>query len=98
MSTYKNIDRGMIKSLASEIEKLARELQTKLTTGADPLMIGNELVRNTSTLVFSLGELYHAEQTSGTKTVTVTPVGTSSTVKSNVNYYNKRDSRGRFTA
>lgn len=97
MSNYKGITRKDVSKYATEIEKLSKELKARLDNGGDIFSVSSALVLNTSTLVFTLGELYHAEQT-GTKTVSVTPVGkTATATKRVVNYYNKRDASGRFT-
>lgn len=76
-----------VKNLASNIEKLAKEVQSKLSSNQDDiLLIANELARNSTTFVFALGELYHAKQVQATVV---------SQPKTNKTY--KRDSLGRFS-
>jgi hypothetical protein len=59
----------------------------------DILGVANELVRNSQTFVFALGEVYALEQVgSQGKTVKATQVKAG-----NANYHNVRDNRGRFT-
>ena len=82
--------RDDVRQLATTIEMLAREVQSKLDNNGDFLMTANELVRNNLTFVFALGEVYALEQ-----------AGLSGqTVKARVvspNYHNVRDNLGRFT-
>lgn len=74
-----------VKTLASKIETLAKEVQSKLENNQDDILtVGNELVRNSMTFVFSLGELYHAKQVPTT------------VVKQKSNKIFKRDEKGRF--
>jgi hypothetical protein len=86
--------RNEVKQLAQQIENLAREVQVRIDNGSDPLMVANELVRNNSTFVFVLGEMYALEQSTG-RTVKATPV--SNPNNTSRNYHNLRDSLGRFT-
>jgi len=96
MTNYKGVSRSDVNKVATQIESLAKELQIRLNGKGDILAIGSELVRNTSTLVFSLGELYHAENA---KTVAATAVAGASTPKRmNLNYHSKRDAFGRFAS
>jgi hypothetical protein len=88
-----NTTRNEIKKLAQAMETLAHEVQVKLDTGSDILMLANELVRNNSTFVFTVGEMYALEQLGTTRTVTATKVSSGSTSR---NYHNVRDSHGRF--
>jgi len=101
MSNYKAITRNEVNLVAAKIEGLAKELQNRLNGSGDILTIGSELVRNTSVLTFSLGELT-ATELGSPKVVTpvsVTPVTQPAPApKRVVNYHNKRDARGRFTA
>lgn len=100
MSNYKTVSRNDVNLVAAKIETLAKELQNRLSGSGDILSVGSELVRNTSVLVFSLGELT-ATELGGKSQVTpisVTPVSQpTATKKAVTNYHNKRDSRGRFT-
>lgn len=103
MSTYKNVTRNDVNVVAAKIESLAKELQSRLSGSGDILTIGSELVRNTSLLTFSLGELTATELgKSQVVPVSVTPV-TKPTVAATpkrvqTNYHNKRDARGRFAS
>lgn len=85
--------RNDIKQLAQQIENLAKEVQTKVDQGTDIITVANELVRNSSTFVFTLGEMYALEQSG--KKVKVTAVKGPNTKSQN--YHNVRDSLGRFT-
>lgn len=87
--------RNEIKQLAQTMETLAREVQVRLDAGSDILVLGNELVRNSSTFVFTLGEMYALERVGSTSSVTATKV--SSGTPSARNYHKVRDSLGRFT-
>ena len=87
-----NVVRNELTKYAQQIENLAREVQTKLSTGGDPLPVANELVRNSSTFIFTLGEMYALE--SGGKQVKVKSV--SNPNQTARNYHNKRDASGRF--
>lgn len=86
--------RNDVKQIALNIETLAKELQNKLDKGEDFIMVCNELVRNTATMTFTIGEVYAIEQTGAGKKVASTVVK-APTVK-NANYHNLRDSSGRF--
>lgn len=57
-----------IKQIAQNMETLAREVQVRLTADNDILDIANELVRNSSTFVFTLGEHYALKQVGSSKT------------------------------
>lgn len=87
--------RNDIKQYAEKIEALAKEVQSKLDSGADYLPVANELVRNSNTLVFTIGEVYAIEHMSSTpKKVKATIVKAGNVAR---NYHNVRDSHGRFT-
>lgn len=92
--------RSDVKQLAQVIEGFAHTLTSKLDSGKveDFLPLANELVRNSSTLTFALGEVYASEQLNGSKKVSAKVVksGTSTPTNVNRNYHNVRDSRGRF--
>lgn len=80
--------RTALKQLAQQIENLAKQVQNKLAIpGADILGVANELVRNSSTFVFSLGQL-HAQSPKRNATVVSNHNGTK--------WHNHRDSLGRF--
>jgi hypothetical protein len=85
--------RNELNKYAQQIENLAKQVQTQLTQGASVLMTANELVRNSSTFIFVLGEL-SALQASG-KQVQATVVSNPSGTKPN--WWRERDpSTGRF--
>jgi hypothetical protein len=80
-----SVSRNDVKKLAAQIEVLARKVQEGLDGNGDFLTNANELVRNSTTMVFALGEVYASEQNSkATKSL------------KNMNRVYKRDSRGRF--
>ena len=86
--------RNDVKQFASKIEALAKEVQSKVDKGDDYLTVANELMRNSTTLVFTIGEVYAIEQTGGAgKKVKATTVKTANV---NRNYHNVRDNNGRF--
>ena len=95
MSNTNSIVRNEVSKLAQQIETLARQVQDKLATGADPIGVANELVRNSSTFTFALGEMF-AIEASGKK-VNATTVSNPSGTQGNKNYHNVRDSLGRFS-
>jgi|SRR5579864_3559057 len=91
--------RNEVNRLAQQIENLARQVQSQIASGTDSTgLLGsiNEVVRNSSTLTFTFGELVALEGTGKTRRATVVsnPSGTKTT---NKNYHNVRDSLGRFT-
>jgi len=89
-----NTVRNEVKQLAQQIETLAHEVQVKIDQGSDPLTVANELVRNNSTFVFVLGEMYALGQATGKKVRATTVSNPNNTPR---NYHNVRDSLGRFT-
>lgn len=98
MSNNKNV-RNAVSQIAQQIENLARQVQTKISQNDDLISVANELIRNSSTFTFALGELFALEE-SGKKvkaTVVSNPNNTS-TASANParNYHNVRDSLGRF--
>lgn len=95
MTNYKGVSRNDINKVATQIEGLAKELQLRLNTKGDVFTAGSELFRNASTLVFALGELYHAENAGSVAVTSVTP---NTTAPKRLNYHNKRDAHGRFAA
>lgn len=98
MSNTNSTVRSEVSKLAQQIETLARQVQASLAAGNDPIGLANELVRNSSTFTFALGELYALEQAGKTgKTVKATTVSNPSGTKINKNFHNVRDSLGRFT-
>jgi hypothetical protein len=85
--------RNEVSKLAQQIESLARQVQDKLATGADLINVANELVRNSSTFTFALGEMY-ALESSGKKIKATTVSNPNGTPRK---YHNVRDSLGRFS-
>lgn len=81
--------RSEVSNLVSKIEVLAARFRTALTSDADVIQTANELVANTMTLTFSVGELYALEN--GTPAVTATVK-----VNSHPNWQRPRDNNGRF--
>ncbi len=97
MSNTATTVRNELTKYAQQIENLARQVQNQLASGAAILPTANELVRNSSTFVFVLGELSALESTkTGGKKVKTTTVSNPSGTQSR-NYHNVRDSLGRFT-
>jgi len=93
-----NSVRNEIKQVAKIIEKLAQQVQTNLDQGADVIPVANELARNSSTFVFTLGALYASEQlgvSGGKRTVKTTMVSNPNKTRYS-NFHNKRDASGRF--
>jgi hypothetical protein len=86
--------RNDVKQLVKNIENLAKEMQSKLDGTSDLLTVANELVRNSLTFVFALGELSVLEQPSVSKGKSMTVVKAAS----KPNYHNKRDKSGRFVS
>lgn len=86
-----NVSRNDVKQLAAQIEVLSKDLQSKLDTGSDYIPTANELVRNTQTMVFALGEVYAIEQSG--KLVKAKRVSNPNSTKVYL-----RDSRGRFAS
>lgn len=94
--------RNEVNRLAQQIENLARQVQTQLASGSNATgLLGsiNEVVRNSSTLTFTYGELCALEESTktGSRRVKTTVVSNPSGTKTNRNYHNVRDSLGRFT-
>lgn len=87
-----NTTRNDVKQLAEKIETLAKELRDKLDSGGDIFVPANELVRNNSTLIFTLGEVWALENT-GKKVLGKVVSNPNKTAR---NY--ARDSRGRFSS
>lgn len=86
--------RNDVKQIAANIQALAQQFQNNVDNNGDILGVANELVRNSQTFVFALGEVYALEQVGSTtgKTNKATQVKAG-----NPNYHNVRDNRGRFT-
>lgn len=84
--------RNEVSRIAQLIESLAHQVQDTLVQGGDVIGVANELVRNSSTFTFALGEMYATEDSK--KTVTGTTVSNPNKTRK---YHNVRDSLGRFT-
>ncbi len=93
-----NLTRNEVKQLATQISILAKQVADKLENQEAlnaVILTANELVKNTSTFTFTLGSLYQEASVDTTST----PVANKPKVKYNkFNYYNKRDSKGRFSS
>lgn len=85
---------NQVKQLAANIKLSAHEVLLRLESGKDILATAHELVRDSSTFVFTLGEMYALKQAG---TTTRTAHKTTGTPVASRNYHNMRDSRGRFT-
>ncbi|HEY5268686.1 MAG TPA: hypothetical protein VII94_06240 [Candidatus Saccharimonadales bacterium] len=89
--------RNEVSKLAQQIETLARRVQDQITQGGDVIVAANELARNSSTFVFTLGEMYAIEESGKkTKTINMIPVSTLNNPL-HKKFHNVRDSLGRFT-
>jgi len=84
--------RNDVKQLAAQIEVLAKRVQENLDGKGDFLAAANELVRNSTTMVFALGEVYALENVKGVKTKTAVAK------KVNSGRVYLRDSHGRFAS
>ena len=99
MSTTNSILRARLNNLATRISTLAGEASNRLTNGSGVIDVASELVKETLTFTFAIGQLHEAEGNTQTATTSSgnnvqVKVGSS---RSNPNYHNVRDSRGRFT-
>ncbi len=81
--------RSEVGKLVTQIESLAVRFRTALDNNADVIQTANELVANTMTLTFSVGELYALENNTPVVTATVK-------VNSHPNWQRPRDNNGRF--
>lgn len=87
--------RNEIKQVAKQIESLAQQVQENIDRGQDIIGVSNELARNSSTFVFTLGALYGLEEKTSKK-VKATAVSNPNKTASR-NYYSIRDTAtGRF--
>jgi len=100
--------RNELSKLAQQIEALAKQVQSTLSQNGDPVALANELFRNSSTFVYTLGGMAALE---GRMLLTSVGRPVQSTVVSNPNNtatgpskaryrnnYSVRDSKtGRFT-
>jgi hypothetical protein len=84
-TTTNSTVRTELNKYAQQIESLAKQVQTTLTAGGNPLTVAHELVRNSSTFVFVLGEMYALEAAGKTKTSRKANKTTTATVVSNPN-------------
>lgn len=92
-----NSNRNEVKQLAKTMESLAHEIQVLLDSGAPILGVANELARNSSTFVFTLGGMYALDELGTTSTKLAAKSTTSVSTSSLRNFHNVRDSLGRFT-
>jgi len=92
-------------TLAKTIGNLATEVQEKLEKDGDFLAASNQLVHNTITLVFALGEHYASQKTAtapttksvkSVKSVKATAVSNPNGTALTPRWHNVRDSKGRF--
>lgn len=74
--------RNELSKLASKIESLAMQVQNTLSQGGDPVALANELFRNSSTFVYTLGGMVALE---GRMLLSPTGKQVKSTVVSNPN-------------
>lgn len=86
------VSRNDVKTLAAKVEHLSKEIQDKIDNGGDYITAANELVRNTMTLTFTLGEVTAFEQ-SGRKVKAKAVSNPNRTPR-----IYTRDSRGRFAS
>lgn len=85
--------RNDVKKLTKTIENLAQQVIAKIDNDEDFMSLANELVRNSSTLTFTIGEVHAVEQLGANKKLTAKVVSTPR------NYHNLRDARtGRFVS
>lgn len=92
-----NTTRNEVKQLAQTLESLAHEIQVRLEVGDGILDIANELARNSSTFVFTLGSMYALDEL-GNITISTKKKSrlTTPSISVHPNFHNVRDSRGRF--
>lgn len=97
--SYNRVVRTELDKLANQIETLARTVRQKLSGDEAVVDVANELIKNSVSFTFHLGQLYGLE-------VPVSQPTTSSKVATAVHsrpvtgtrYHNVRDSRGRFAS
>lgn len=85
--------RNVITQIAQQIENLARQVQTNMSQNKDIITPANELARNASTFVFTLGEMYALQNGKKVKGTAVSnPNGTATNYR-----HSRRDTAtGRF--
>lgn len=86
--------RDDVKKLVQQIASLAQDVVSQLDAGQNFLTPANELVKNTNTMVFALGEVFALEQSGMNKKLSAKTV--SNPNRTTQSY--ARDSRGRFAA
>lgn len=95
--SYNKVVRTELDKLAGQIETLARTVRQKLSGNEVVVDVANELIKNSVSFTFHLGQLYGLEVpvnqpvASSAKSVKVVSQG-----NSQARYHNVRDSRGRF--
>jgi uncharacterized protein YoxC len=92
-----NSTRNEVKQLAKTMESLAHEIQVLLDSGANILGVANELARNSSTFVFTLGGMYALDELGSTSSKVAAKGGSAVKPQHTSRYHNVRDSLGRFT-
>lgn len=86
-----------MKKLVSNIEDLAKNINTSLDSNQDILKLSHDLVNQNMVFVFMLGE-FHATKSRRVKSVNASTVSaTKQSTHTSSGYHNVRDSRGRFT-
>lgn len=86
------VSRNDVKQLAAQIELLSKEVQGNIDNGGDFLAPANELVRNATTMIFALGEVFAVENGARKAGKIKSNTGSSGTKV----YY--RDACGRFAS
>lgn len=91
-----SVTRTDAKKIAAHIEVLAKQVQDNLEKDTDDFWLAaNELVRDSSTMIFVLGELHASEQLGSRSMRKSRKTAAKSTRKSRVYY---RDNLGRFAS
>lgn len=94
--SYNRVVRTELDKLAGQIETLARTVRQKLTGNEAVVDVANELIKNSVSFTFHLGQLYGLEVPVVQTASATKPVAVASRVGNQVRYHNVRDSRGRF--
>ncbi len=102
MANNNKVVRNELNKYAQQIENLAKQVQETLAQDGDPLALAHELFRNSSTFVFTLGEMValegRAALPTATKQLQATVVSNPNNTVTTTprNRHNVRDSLGRF--
>lgn len=98
--SYNKVVRTELDKLAGQIETLARTVRQKLSGNEVVVDVANELIKNSVSFTFHLGQLYGLEvpvnQPVASSAKSVKSVKVVSQGNSQARYHNVRDSRGRF--